>query len=378
MSPNTGGTVPNHGVSKVFKAKTSSSQRVRVASKEMKRVSSQVPTTAQMKKRAEKKEKKIKALQTVLPAANTAVPLSRLKEVLHFYTNTAASPATCLKMPIKKSCLQNNVKDLTIVDTVHGCHMEDTDGNPVFTLVPREKSLPNSKEISNDICNLKRLQEFQKTNKRGVKRGGVTENVHATTGAQPGRNKRGVHQSSFSKSHVSSWNYLVKMVKRKEKLVKDYTAHKLLRGLAAARAVGQWSTMEPAGSGAASTKGATIFPALASARNCCSAAHDDPDFFLSAFSTCAERESCKLEMDVAQHFCFPEVGVAIAIRPGNLLIFNPAHHHCCSQKESARDGEDVCLTSFCLKSAAVGLHDNKIPLTPEDMAILMDCDMVDE
>ena len=118
------------------------------------------------------------------------------------------------------------MKDLTIVDTVHGCHVEDADGNPVFALVPREKSLPSSKEISNDTRNLKRLQEFQKTNKRGAKRGGASDNVCATTGAQPGRNKRGVHQSSFATSHVSSWNYLVKMVKRKEKLVKDYTAHK--------------------------------------------------------------------------------------------------------------------------------------------------------
>jgi hypothetical protein len=378
MSPNTGGTVPNHGISKVFKAMTNSSQRVRAASKEMKRVSSQVPTTAQNKKRAGRKEKKIKGLETVLPAATTAVPLSRLKQVLHFYTNTTASPTSCLKMPIKKSCLQNDVKDLTIVDTVHGCHMEDADGNPVFTLVPREKSLPNSKEISNDIHHLKRLQKFQKTNKRGVKRGGVSENVYATTGAQPGRNKRGVHQSSFAKSHLSSWNYLVKMVKRKEKLVKQYTAHNLLRGLAAAKAVGQWATMEPAASGTASTKGATIFPALASARNYYSAAHDDPDFFLSAFSVYVERESYILEMDVAQHFCFPEVGVAIAIRPGDLLIFNPAHYHCCSQKEEAYDDEDVYLTSFYLKSAVVGLHDNELPFTPEQMEILLDNDMVEE
>ncbi len=101
-------------------------------------------------------------------------------------------------------------------DKVKGSKMEEEDGKKERKNVKSEKKQKNSKEKRKEKHHLKRLQEFQKTNKRGVKRGGASDNVHATTGAQPGRNKRGVHQSSFATSHVSSWNCLAKMVKRKD------------------------------------------------------------------------------------------------------------------------------------------------------------------
>jgi ectoine hydroxylase-related dioxygenase (phytanoyl-CoA dioxygenase family) len=37
-----------------------------------------------------------------------------------------------------------------------------------------------------------------------------------------------------------------------------------------------------------------------------------------------------MKMKPAHYFCL--VGRAVALRPGDMLLFNPQYYHCCSQK----------------------------------------------
>jgi len=42
-----------------------------------------------------------------------------------------------------------------------------------------------------------------------------------------------------------------------------------------------------------------------------------------------------MDADVSNYFTFAEQGIAVALRPGDMLIFNPLYHHCLSSRTSA-------------------------------------------
>ena len=73
-----------------------------------------------------------------------------------------------------------------------------------------------------------------------------------------------------------------------------------------------------------------------------------------------EKDCYEIESPVIQHFCFPSFGKAIAIRNGDVLLFNPTVYHCLSKKESLFLNLNVFVNSFYLKSKIVGLNDNSI------------------
>jgi hypothetical protein len=63
------------------------------------------------------------------------------------------------------------------------------------------------------------------------------------------------------------------------------------------------------------------------------------------------------------YFCFPEVGIAVAVHPGDMLLFNLLFYHCCARKTSHYRKNNVFANAFYLKTEVVGLHDNNIDLT---------------
>ena len=75
-----------------------------------------------------------------------------------------------------------------------------------------------------------------------------------------------------------------------------------------------------------------------------------------------EKHMYKLDDNVCCHFVFPEYGVAIALRPGDILFFNPLHYHCLSDRTMDYMNEDVYVTSFYMKSSQLGL--NNIDIVP--------------
>jgi hypothetical protein len=69
-----------------------------------------------------------------------------------------------------------------------------------------------------------------------------------------------------------------------------------------------------------------------------------------------------LNDDIIVFFCFPTLGVAVPLRPGDYLLFNPLIPHCISSRCKYED--DIMCVSMYLKTAIVGLNDNSLPLTP--------------
>ena len=56
------------------------------------------------------------------------------------------------------------------------------------------------------------------------------------------------------------------------------------------------------------------------------------------------------------YFAFPRLGMAVALRPGDFLLFNPQEHHCISSR--CQNENEIYSMSSYLKTAIVGLNDN--------------------
>ena len=63
------------------------------------------------------------------------------------------------------------------------------------------------------------------------------------------------------------------------------------------------------------------------------------------------------------YFLFPDYGIAVAMRPGDVLFFNPLHYHCLSERCKEYNDEKVFVTSFYMKTSQLRLNDNDIPLS---------------
>ncbi len=78
----------------------------------------------------------------------------------------------------------------------------------------------------------------------------------------------------------------------------------------------------------------------------------------------------KLHAEVSNYFVFPEQGIAVALRPGDMLIFNPKYHHCLLSCTCAYQNKDVYSLLLYLKSAVVGKNGNSIPLNDKETDLL--------
>ena len=68
------------------------------------------------------------------------------------------------------------------------------------------------------------------------------------------------------------------------------------------------------------------------------------------------------------YFCFPSMGMAVALRPGDILAFNPREPHAVSSR-CHPDDKIICVSMY-MKTAVIGLNDNSVQLTPMENHIL--------
>jgi hypothetical protein len=73
-----------------------------------------------------------------------------------------------------------------------------------------------------------------------------------------------------------------------------------------------------------------------------------------------------MDAEICNYFEFPEQGIAVALRLGDMLLFNLLYQHCLSSRTSFYENKDVFSLSLYLKSAVVGKNDNTLPLTDDN------------
>jgi hypothetical protein len=394
---------PARGYSKAYKAKANSSRRTRLLRDLF------IDTVAQEEKtstgkagsRLRKKGKKIdSSLHEIEPNAEKGFLASSLEDTKHMFSSNKQS-TRC----------KNYIHELDVVDTTDGAFMLDTAGDIVFMLLPRQEVLEvTGKKTHGDIEALKRLHNTTGSIVRGHKREGISEGNYSTVGVRADRAGHGIAESKFAQTSPADWNVFVKLVRRCEGMAARYLPSSVLRGLQKVMAVSKCPTMtkqsqsggkknspptspptsppvvplpsplsspptSPPTSGPPPPKVTSIFAAIANAMNYVSGAHQDIDFFLSFLTvnvcglTTKENPKYRLDSPVAHYFIFPEQGVAVALRPGDMLLFNPQYFHCLAEKEKSYQERSVFVTSFYLKTAVIGKNDNRIPLTELEKAL---------
>jgi hypothetical protein len=111
----------------------------------------------------------------------------------------------------------------------------------------------------------------------------------------------------------------------------------------------------------------SIWRSLACGKNYYLNSHLD-DVFLYSLTTNASEfglqedvDKYRMDTKVCNYFTFAEQGIAVALRPGDMLIFNPRYHHCLSSRTDSYRCKDVFCLSLYLKTAIVGGNDNSQP-----------------
>jgi hypothetical protein len=103
-----------------------------------------------------------------------------------------------------------------------------------------------------------------------------------------------------------------------------------------------------------------FFAAIAFAENVYLSMHDDDDFTYSVVCPHMAKEYTNADKEVV-YFCFPTIGIAVPLRPGDVLVFNPRTLHGISSRICNED--TLYCTSLYLKNKIVGGNDNSIPAT---------------
>jgi hypothetical protein len=73
---------------------------------------------------------------------------------------------------------------------------------------------------------------------------------------------------------------------------------------------------------------------LSVARNHWARAHRDRDYFYT-FLSCLSADVSAKKDEVIYYFCFPEYKIAVPLRSGDVIVFNPLTLHCCSNSSNA-------------------------------------------
>jgi hypothetical protein len=80
--------------------------------------------------------------------------------------------------------------------------------------------------------------------------------------------------------------------------------------------------------------------------------HTDEDFTMSIVQVFVNgKETYHIDNSVVIYFCFPTLGVAVPLRPGDYLMFNSLVPHCVSSRCNNRD--DVIVLSMYMKTSIV-------------------------
>jgi hypothetical protein len=323
------------------------------------------------KKRDRRKQTKINALQKVVPSNTHAIKIGDEKNSKPvFFSGTAER-----KVPNKPSnCIvYSATMDMKVVDTVEGAQMKSDSGDTVFVLIPREQAIAKISHVNTTLQSLRALNNAKGfTEQRGKKRMNVPEgrnSNYCTAGLKARRGGTGILDSWPEKLSKNDKKRIIKFMNTCQDVSDGFIPSEHLRGIQIAKCILQWQQLGGCGK-------RSVWASFSDALNTFLSAHMDEDFYYSLLtlaSAHAMRQNIdryKLSADVSNYFVFPEQGIAVAMRPGDMLIFNPKYHHCLSSRAYEYANKDVFSLSLYLKTAIVGKHDNSIPLTSIESELL--------
>lgn len=269
----------------------------------------------------------------------------------------------------KKIVLMPCLYKMKFLDSTKGCKLFESNGKiPVFLLIPRDEAIKRMGSPGADVRALRDLlQRYKKKNIRGIKRSGLSTE-YATIGLHSPQGGLAVSKlKRIRETDIRTMNHLKKMLARADDLAKRYFPNGLLKTLQKMKdKVGDTAQID----NVKADNVQNLWASVATSFNYISPAHVDDDCFLSSmtvsYSECendvgGSKERYRIDMSTAVYFLLPEYSIALELRPGDVLFFNPLHYHCVSQRLMEYRHKEVFVTSFYMKTKQLGLNNNQIP-----------------
>jgi hypothetical protein len=184
------------------------------------------------------------------------------------------------------------------------------------------------------------------------------KNKYCCVGAQPGRAQKGVQSGFYRMKHgfeSKDWDTLHNLLRRAEYAFDKYMDTDIIRHISCARSRVNFKTMEPSPF-SSQQKTARYYNGLGFGINIFLRSHVDRDFTMSIVQVHIDDHVYQVDDQIVCYFAFPRIGIAVALRPGDFLLFNPQEPHSVSSR-CRKEDEIYCVSSY-LKTAVVGLNDN--------------------
>jgi hypothetical protein len=266
---------------------------------------------------------------------------------------------------IPNNAIVRNVSSaLLVIDTVHGFKFPfSPSGQEDIILVRRMEALQydNSHDHILLLDSLKVLSNC--THNKGVVRGKKrivafqegSNYKYLTPGIFPHRAATGTSVRGLFDLDVHQHDALFRYVRKCEKLAMNSMSLPTTRGFNAAKHLFPFRTFPGRGN---HDSACHAFSSIATALNVCLNSHTDDDSFYGVVTNldADPLKSPQVDDDVALYFTFPTLGLAIALRPGDILVFNPAIFHSVSSR--CDPTKNIWCTSLYTKNAVVGGNDN--------------------
>ena len=233
--------------------------------------------------------------------------------------------------------------------------------SPVFIRLPRKMSLrimSNGKRVCAAMRSCAQTQPHSLSRGKGNHVFTDDNNKYYCVGAQPGRAERGVLSGLYKLKHGfmdHHWDCIHNTVKRAEHAFDMFMDTDIIRHIVNAKRRVQFRTMEASPSSVHATS-ARYYNGVGFGVNVFLRCHTDKDFTMSIVQVHLDNVMYHNEDRIVCYFTFPRLGIAVALRPGDILMFNPQEPHCISSRCNEED-EIYCISCY-LKTQVVGLNDN--------------------
>lgn len=381
-SPCQGSVTPPHPWVHVFsRSTTSTSLRTQCAAEAYRHVQS-TKVLHRRSRRAKKKERKLTSILRSISVPPLTLKLTHQQidsEVIVFDGGNSACPP--IKPPDGLRWISFPVRMLHVDDETDpnlGLTYQKIDGIRPFIRMPRNMSLTITANVGlNKIMNS--LNACEKLRSTSLSRGDAkkvfsdygTRPTYVCVGPQASRNSKTVlSQAPFMESLSDShWRSLVWMMRRAEHCFRAIAEPSVISHLDLAKRVVPFKTFISSSSEHPDNFRAQYFGGIAFGKNVFLRCHTDDDFTFSIIQVFLKGRNCYQVVDeVVVYFCFPTIGVAVPLRPGDYLLFNAKIPHCVSSRCNFDD--EIVVTSMYLKTAIVGMNNNDLPLTTEQAWIV--------
>ncbi len=240
------------------------------------------------------------------------------------------------------------------------------DNEARFILLPREDVLKINADCGGLCAAMRRIMKSQRGQRRGKSKQIYSDHKYCCVGSKPRRSAPGVEPGQYrveDGGFGNDWDVLMRGIRRGEHAFDGFVGSDVIRQMKAASSVVPWERPE-----STSGKCCKIFNGIAFGVNVHLRAHQDQDFTYSVIQVHVEGEEYGHDDRVVCYFCFPQLGCAVPMRPGDILLMNPMEYHCVSSL--CQNDVDVYCVSCYLKTAVVGGNDNKRKLNGEESECL--------